>query len=1282
MVFPQTALPLKVELKVGSTWTDITGDVRGADQIRIIRGRSDEGQQVDTSRCTFTLDNNNGKYSPRNPSGAYYGSIGRNTPVRVSVMTGAVYLDLPGAEGDFASTPDTAALDITGDLDIRIDATLANWLPPAASGVTETVELIGKFNSGQKSWLVGMRDGRLYVEWSADGSTSLSASSTVAPVIPGGGGRLAIRVTLDVNNGASGNTVRFYTAEHLNAPWTQLGDPVTQSGVTSIFNSTAPLRIGNASNFLFRLPIGRCHAAEVRNGLWGTVVANPDFTAQSVGASSFADGAGLTWTMNGQAAITNRKTRFAGEISAWPVRWETRHDVTVPVEASGIMRRLSQGASPVRSAMYRELTNPARTGIVAYWPMEDGASATSLASAFDGHQGMTISASGVTRAGYAEWVASDAITTFETGRVRARVASHAGGTSIFVRFFAAVPPGGVSSTNRLFSISGSGTARLWSLYVNTSGSIALRAYDNDGVQVLDTGFGTFDVNGKQRHIGIELTQNGANVDYRLIVFRLDETTLSAIVSSSLSGTLNAHTIGTAAEVRVGEDGGLNGTAVGHIAIGNSTAFVNTQGAMIAWREELASARIYRLGAEDRIASYSAGDSDQEIGTQGLLTLLDLMREAEAADGGILAEQRDFLGLRYRDRISLYNQQPAMTLAYPGDDGLVTPLEPVDDDQQVRNDVTVARTGGSSTRVTLDTGTLSTQAPPTGVGRYPDSVTLNLSDDDQTLPHAGWRLHLGTWDETRYPVVRINLAAAPHMIEDATAVDIGDRFHITDPPSWLPPDTIDLMAQGSTEVLDQFTWTLDFNCSPAGPWDVAWAGDRGTATSRREFAWADTDGSQLAEALDTSETAVDVHTTSGLTWTSDAEHSPYDLRVGGEVMTVTAPSTLLNSNPFFDTDATGWTAVNATITPSTTFVMPHPRARRSLRIAPNGSSATGGATCAITAAGTITPGGVYTLSGWVFSVNGWSDLQVCVDWHDAAGTFISTSTGAGQSASASVWTYLEQELTAPAGASRAGVRLRHGGTPAASDVWYVWAARITRPLAGVAFDGFNRTSASTWGTADCGTAWTESSGSASDRSCNGTKGVITLAAAVDTVRRQIIAPAVGDCEILVSISPGQVSTGSSLVPGILFRHTDASTFYRLRLHFRTDNTVYLVVTRGSTEQGAQVITGLTYAANSVFWLRGRVVGDTVYGRVWRDGDVEPPVWQIERTITTSPIATGDIGLTCSALTGFTNVNATTAFDRFEVITPQTFTVVRSQNGVSKAHALGADVRLANPAIVAL
>ncbi|WP_199572764.1 hypothetical protein [Streptomyces murinus] len=894
MTFPQTPLPLQVDLCLdGSTWTDITSDVRAEQQIKITRGRSDWGQQVDYSRCQLTLSNADGRYSPRNPSGPYYGQIGRNTPLRVSVNTGSVALDLPGGAGDYASTPDAAALDITGDLDIRIDASLANWIlasyPSSGQPTYPRTELIGKFASTQRSYALSIIQGRPYLEWSVSGSTSIAAwCLTGLPLTTSG--RLALRATLDVDNGAGGWTATFYTAPSINGSWTQLGNPiVSSSGATSIFSGSSTLKIGDATHLTFSPAMGRVHAAQVYNGINGTLVANPDFTAQTSGATSFTDSTGKVWSLSGNTQITNRKTRFVGEIASWTPQWDTGgFDPIVAVEAAGVMRRLGIGTVPTKSPMYREFTTAGRMGIgiVAYWPMEDGADSTTLASAY-GHQPATFTA-GVSLASYSGWAASDPIPTLTSGSLRAMMPPYTldSVSTGSVGFFASVPAAGVLSTQRLMSCTTTGTATTWSVWLNTSGNLAVRAYDGDGTQLFDSGFDTNVINGLDKYVILAMAQSGTNVSWYLEVADITGSMPTAIpgnapVQFELTGTLTTATTGRITQVQFGQDAGMNGTAIGHLAIGSTTAaFTASVGAIVGWNAEDAASRTARIGAEENLNSYPTSPGDEQCGVQPRDGALNIMRSAGDVDSGILAELRSRLGLRYITRASMYNQPAALTLNYQGDDGLVAPLEPTDDDQGITNDVTVQRTSGSSAHVTLSTGALSTQVPPNGIGLYDTSSTLNLLDDTQPINHAGWLLHVGSWDETRFPVITVNLATAPTSIESAAAVDTGSRVQITNPPAWLPPDTIDLLVQGYAETLAQFTWTLAYNCVPYGPFKVAYESD----------GRVDTAGSQLAAAMTSTATTASMSTTSGTRWVDSAAFPaefPFDVVIGGERMQVTA-----------------------------------------------------------------------------------------------------------------------------------------------------------------------------------------------------------------------------------------------------------------------------------------------------------------------------------------------------------------------------------------------------------
>jgi hypothetical protein len=213
---------------------------------------------------------------------------------------GESLLIMPGASGDYASTPDHSSLDITSDIDIRIDVTLDDW----TDGTLRT--LISKYNAGtnNRSWWfrVGTTDG-LQLAWSTDGAVATQANATVNPTIPASG-RLALRVTMDVNNGAAGRTIRFYTASSIDGSWTQLGTDVVQAGTTSIFSGSAAVEVGSIDVGTTSRLTGIVHAAEVRSGIGGTIVTNPDFRNLARDTTSFVDSAGRTWTINGDAEIS------------------------------------------------------------------------------------------------------------------------------------------------------------------------------------------------------------------------------------------------------------------------------------------------------------------------------------------------------------------------------------------------------------------------------------------------------------------------------------------------------------------------------------------------------------------------------------------------------------------------------------------------------------------------------------------------------------------------------------------------------------------------------------------------------------------------------------------------------------------------------------------------------------------------------------------------------------------------------------------------------------------
>lgn len=206
------------------------------------------------------------------------------------------WLSLPGSTGQHASTPDAATLDITGDIDVRVKVALPDWSPSSVQ------YLLGKWlaGAGQASYNFSVSStGTLNFAWSANGSATLSATSNATvPFSDGAAGW--VRATLDVDNGASGRTVRFYTSTD-GSTWTEVGTAQTTAGVTSIFASTTILYVGALNNSVAGAA-GDYYEVQVLNGIDGTVVADfnaDDFDIGEAAGATAVDSTGKTWTLTG-----------------------------------------------------------------------------------------------------------------------------------------------------------------------------------------------------------------------------------------------------------------------------------------------------------------------------------------------------------------------------------------------------------------------------------------------------------------------------------------------------------------------------------------------------------------------------------------------------------------------------------------------------------------------------------------------------------------------------------------------------------------------------------------------------------------------------------------------------------------------------------------------------------------------------------------------------------------------------------------------------------------------
>ncbi|MFL1904755.1 hypothetical protein ACJWDR_37480 [Streptomyces tauricus] len=877
MAFPEEELGLRVEVQTGPTWLDITGRCQLSEQITHQRGIRNGGVIAETASASLKINNKDGYFSPRNPMSPLWGFIGRNTPVRLWLPGADHFLDLDGAPANYASTPDNAALDITADLDLRVEAEI-NWNDP-----TENQVLIQKWGAGQRSYALRVFDQLLNFTWSNDGTTNRFAAQPL-PALPE---RAAVRATLDVNDGTGQYAARLYWAESIAGPWTEIGAGRFGTA-TSIFSGTAPLRVGgdDPTTAPPRTPfIGKGYKAEVRNGINGTLVASPDFTAQPLGSAGFVDSAGRTWSYSGNAAITDRQEIFVGEISTWPQDWVPSAElVWTSVTASGIMRRYDRGQKALASTLRRRIpsANP-----IAYWPMEEEREASRAYSPIAGVQAAALT--GV------EWAGNDTLpSSLPLPRLTAAATlsaivppAAAGRWQVECVYNAddKAPPA-AGPEPEFLAVSSTGTVRRWVIAMRAD-RVRVYGFDASGD---DLAFTVMLVGGEDIFHGWYRLRfyvqdlGGGQMEWVVGYANVNGTT------SQVSKTITA-TAGYVQAVTANWGPLTEGWSIGHLSVMPTAANTVYDGSDSGYSGETAWERMRRLAEEESIPlARIAGPLETErVGPQRPEKLLDLLAAAGDADGGMLLEDRRRLGLVYRDRSSLYTQEPALTLVY-GQPGLAPPLKPVDDDKETRNDRTIVRDGGSSARAVLEAGRLSVQPPPNGIGLYDDSQTLSLAADTQAEPIAYWQLHLGTYDGARYPAVRLLLHNAPHLIPAVLRLREGDLLRLTNLPPWVAFGDVDLIVTGWSETLKPRTWERTFVCAAGGPWNTAKA-------DHPVYGKVGAESGTLATGVDTDDTALTVDTTGALPWTTDPAEMPILIDVGGEHMSVTAIASTTSPQTF-------------------------------------------------------------------------------------------------------------------------------------------------------------------------------------------------------------------------------------------------------------------------------------------------------------------------------------------------------------------------------------------------
>ena len=888
-----------VEVLIDGTWTDVSTRVRNGQRIDIQRGRGNAQGRAASQRASLTFDNADGFFSTRLPSSVNYGKIGKNTQIRVSAGRGDNHLktlwnDTNATAG--AVTADKSSLDITGDIDIRADI----W--PHAWRATTDSTLAGKWLTigDQRSWILRFTgQGKLILNWSTLGTFASAVAVSSDPITPPASGRISVRVTLDVDSGSGNRTITFYTGSSITGPWATLGSPVVQSGTTSIHSGTAELNVARSNPFANTIPYGgKVYRFQIRNGIDGTLVADFNPGAQTLGATSWSDGLASpnTWTVSGDGArVTSDRVRFWGELSSLPKRWDSSgNDVTIPATGAGMLQRLSQGVKPLDSPMTRNFK--ALTTTFAWWPLEDDSDAVRGANLAGGTDPRAIAyAMSLREARLGDGDAPPGATSslaFSNSSSRAIANMKLFDLALEYSYIFYIKVSALPASNKTFAII---YFTFWRVEIGlgpTTWSISWYDITDTLVSQIFTSITNINPNGAWVGYSLNLEEVGADLRYTQ---RWD-------TIGTFGGTVGPNTItGGAGFVEPrqiwflsGNDAAFNDMRISQVYAATGlvdVAAMPYRDVANAYRGETAAVRLARLAAEEGVPMEITGRySDSEpMGYQTTKTLPDLIAECWETDGGIGGEARDAMTLEYRTRADL-EARTDVTLSHTLSD-LADPPSPTDDDIGFTNDVTVIRSGGSSFRAIVTEGLTSISDPPTGVGRYATEATLNLASDDRLPSVAGWLALTSSWDQDRYPDLVVALHRARLLADDdlfgaVAGLNLGDTATLTGLPAWMPPDDVPQIVQGYSEQLSHFLWEIEYNCSPGGPYQAVVILDNDIPTPR-----LDATGHTIGSGITTTATSISLVTPAGSApWVTSAAlpaDFPIPIVIGGEEMSLTA-----------------------------------------------------------------------------------------------------------------------------------------------------------------------------------------------------------------------------------------------------------------------------------------------------------------------------------------------------------------------------------------------------------
>lgn len=763
-------LPVKVEILLNGTWTDITTYVQTRDEanpITITGGAQDEDSSPQPSVCTLTLNNTDGRFSPNYLSGAYSPYLKRNIQLRVSIVAvNSVTNNTYSGYRFWGEVPDwPPQSDITGsDVFVTIQAT----------GPFRRLRTAGSKGSVLTRYYASLTGANAPIAyWPLEDDPYTNSAGTA---ITGG-----LSMTIQNNAVGQGPFWAAFSSFDGSLP-IPLMNGCKFTGLTNNTTATTtnvirgvlwvPSKGGNDMAAYVQINTNSTVASVIwlyyRKGgkLQMRIMNNSNHNVVDTGQIAFGvDGVPIMWSIE--------LVQSGGNIN-WALR-------TITPGATSLLGSTTGSVAGTVSYVTQVILNNSKTIYLAAMAHVSVQNALIPLTTVSGHLN-----------GHTNEISVDRLIRIANEQAMGAEIRYAEGSDHWA--FASTVQGW-TGTNA--TIAQSGVVGPW-----TDGSVTglvITASGGAGLWGATSPTGT---SGQPVIAGDIVT---ANADLYSPTTVLNQARIS-ILWYNAAGTFLSQSNGPARALPAG-GGQFNLFQVKGTAPATAAFF-----AIQAADNETDTTGTVMWVGNVRVAP--------QMGPQTAKEIHEIAKEIERLDRGILEEAKDLWGLGYATRISLINQSPSLTLNYATAQ-ISGILQPVQDNFLTENHVIVHRKKGSKVEVVLNSGVMSIQEPPSGVGRKKRHHRVIANDDAQLAALAAHLLTIGTDSNERYPVVSVDMRrpAVANLFSAIGGLLVGQYIQITNLPFWYPSSTAKQLMIGYTETLTQYTWTIDWNCRPENPFEI-------------------------------------------------------------------------------------------------------------------------------------------------------------------------------------------------------------------------------------------------------------------------------------------------------------------------------------------------------------------------------------------------------------------------------------------------------------------------------